>query len=73
MLRDLTHRTQTASLQYITLFALPFDLNVHAPVRLPRHLHLDLSRLVLPDFRAIRRAPLLATFELRCSKHASKS
>jgi hypothetical protein len=38
MLRDKTHRTQTASWQHITLFAVPFNLNVRA-VRLPGYLH----------------------------------
>ena len=32
---------------YQSLVAVPFDLNVRAPVRLPRHLHLNLSQHVL--------------------------
>jgi hypothetical protein len=32
---------------YQSLFAVPFDLNVRAPLRLPRHMHLGLTQHVL--------------------------
>jgi hypothetical protein len=32
---------------YQPFFAMPFDLNVRSPLRLPRHLHLNLSQHVL--------------------------
>ena len=56
MLRDYTHRTveglypQNTNSRLIThqsLFAVPFDHNVRAPNRLPRHTHLDLSQHVV--------------------------
>jgi len=36
-----------------SLFAVPFDLNVRAPPRLPRHMHLDLSQHVVRNVSLI--------------------
>jgi hypothetical protein len=39
---------------YQTLFAVPFDHNVRAPARLPRHMHLDLSQHVVRNVSRFR-------------------
>ena len=39
---------------YQSFFPVPFDLNVRAPVCLPRHLQLDLSQYVLQNISHLR-------------------
>eukprot|EP00983_Pelagomonas_calceolata_P007266 236522-Pelagomonas_calceolata.AAC.1 len=39
---------------YQSIFAVPFDHNVRAPARLPRHVHLDLSQHVVRNVSCFR-------------------
>eukprot|EP00983_Pelagomonas_calceolata_P058465 1145497-Pelagomonas_calceolata.AAC.4 len=42
-------------LAYQALFAVPFDHNVHKPIRLPGYLHLDLSQHVMQNISRFRK------------------